>query len=110
MILILGLGNVSTIALVTDVTRATSKDERTPVLVFFNITQQVNKKTFEIKSLLQGPFLQIGLLLGPACNIFLREIDFEFYGFKINKLNVPGLFLALMYIIYEVAPKTNFNF
>ena len=39
--LIAGVGNVSTVALVTDVTRSTSREERTSVLVLFNVAQQV---------------------------------------------------------------------
>ena len=40
--LIAGIGNVATVALFTDVCRATSKEERTPILVSFNIAQQVS--------------------------------------------------------------------
>ena len=47
--------------------------------------------------------LQIGLLLGPACNLFLREIHFTVLGFEVSKLNAPGLFLAVMYVLYEIA-------
>ena len=56
--LIEGLGNPAMVAFTTDVCRATTLEERTPVLLLFNIAQQ------------------LGLLLGPACNLFLREIDF----------------------------------
>ena len=36
-----GIGNVSSVAYLTDVCRATSKSERAPILVGFNIAQQV---------------------------------------------------------------------
>lgn len=81
--LIAGVGNVASVALMTDVTRATSKEERTSVLVSFSIAQQV------------------GLLFGPACNLFLRQISFTLFGFEVNKLNGPGFFLATMYFIFE---------
>ena len=88
---------------ITDVCRATTLEERTPgnslvhhkyylkitlylipVLLLFNIAQQ------------------LGLLLGPACNLFLRELDFYIGPFHINKLNAPGFFLAVMYLLFEL--------
>ena len=78
------MGNGANIAFLTDVCRATTLEERTPVLLFFNIVQQ------------------IGLLLGPACNLFLRELDFYIGPFHINKLNAPGFFLTVLYIIFEI--------
>jgi hypothetical protein len=59
-------------------------EERTPVLLLFNIAQQ------------------LGLLLGPACNLFLREVDFHIGSIHVNKLNAPGLFLAFVYILFEI--------
>ena len=44
---------------------------------------------------------QLGLLLGPACNLFLRKLDFYIGPFHINKLNAPGFFLAVMYLLFE---------
>ncbi len=83
-----GLGNVIGVALMTDVCRATSKEERTPILVGFSISQQV------------------GLLLGPACNLFLREINFTLdlgsFVLEVNKLNAPGLFMGVLYVLLEV--------
>ena len=71
----------------TDVCRATTLEERTPILVWFGIAQQ------------------IGLLFGPACNLFLREIDISLFdgSFRVNKLNAPGFFLAVLYLLLEVA-------
>ena len=82
--LIEGLGNASYIAFTTDVCRSTSTEERTPILLLFNVAQQ------------------LGLLLGPACNLFLRELDFWIGNIHVNKLNAPGFFLAVMYIFFEI--------
>ena len=72
------------IVFTTDVCRATSIEERTPVLLLFNVAQQ------------------LGLLLGPACNLFLRELDFHIGKIHVNKLNAPGFFLAVTYILFEI--------
>ena len=82
--LVEGLGNGAYVAFTTDVCRTTTLEERTPVLLFFNVAQQ------------------IGLLLGPACNLFLREIDFYIGSIHVNKLNAPGLFLVVLYILFEI--------
>ena len=67
-----------------DVCRATTLEERTPILVGFGIARQ------------------LGLLFGPACNLFLRNLDFHMGPLRVNKLNAPGLFLAALYLILEV--------
>ena len=72
------------IVFTTDVCRATTLEERTPVLLLFNVAQQ------------------LGLLLGPACNLFLRELDFHIGSIHVNKLNAPGFFLAVIYILFEI--------
>ncbi len=45
----------------------------------------------------------MGLLFGPACNLLLREINitFESNSFVIDKLNAPGLFMGIFYLIFE---------
>ena len=40
----IGIGNVSSVAYMTDVCRATDKKERTPILVGFSMAQQVRIK------------------------------------------------------------------
>ena len=79
-----GLGNAIGVVFLTDVCRATTIEERTPVLLFFNLAQQ------------------LGLLLGPACNLFLREIDFHIGTIHVTKLNAPGFFLAVIYALFEI--------
>ena len=67
-----------------DVCRVTTLEERTPVLVGFGIARQ------------------LGLLFGPACNLFLRKTQFSIGSLVVNKLNAPGLFLAILYLILEL--------
>ena len=82
--LVEGIGNSAYIVFTTDVCRATTMKERTPVLLLFNIAQQ------------------LGLLLGPACNLFLRDLDFYIGSIHVTKLNAPGFFLAVSYILFEI--------
>ena len=82
--LIEGLGNAIGVVFLTDVCRATTIEERTPVLLFFNLAQQ------------------LGLLLGPACNLFLRDLDFHIGTIHVTKLNAPGFFLAVIYALFEI--------
>ena len=72
------------VVFLTDVCRATTIEERTPVLLFFNLAQQ------------------LGLLLGPACNLFLRDLDFYIGTIHVTKLNAPGFFLAVIYALFEI--------
>ena len=67
-----------------DVCRVTTLEERTPILVGFGIARQ------------------LGLLFGPACNLFLRNTRFTVGSLTVNKLNAPGLFLAILYLILEM--------
>ena len=82
--LIGGIGNVAWVGVSADVCRATTPEERTPILVGFGIARQ------------------LGLLFGPACNLFLRNIHFSIGSLTVNKLNAPGLFLAVLYLILEL--------
>ncbi|XP_052819938.1 uncharacterized protein LOC128245750 [Mya arenaria] len=42
---------------------------------------------------------QTGLLVGPGLNLFLREMNFDVDGFHVTKYNVPGAFMACMWVI-----------
>ena len=44
----------------------------------------------------------MGLLLGPACNLFLRDLDFYIGSIHVTKLNAPGFFLAVIYALFEI--------
>ncbi|XP_029004312.1 major facilitator superfamily domain-containing protein 8 [Betta splendens] len=46
---------------------------------------------------------QAGLLIGPACNIFLRLCNFHLGPFVVNKYTAPGLFMCLMWILLQLA-------
>lgn len=44
----------------------------------------------------------IGVLIGPAFNFLLVKISTNVGGFTINKLNVPGFFMVLVWIISQI--------
>ena len=80
-----GVGNVASVALMAEVARSTSEEERSRVLIGFNVAQQV------------------GLLFGPAANLFLRNAHFSILGLiEVNKLNAPGFFMAVLYLVLEI--------
>ena len=78
-----GIGDVAWVGVNADVCRATTLEERTPILVGLGIARQ------------------LGLLFGPACNLFLRNVQFSIGWLTVNKLNAPGLFLVILYLILE---------
>uniref|UniRef100_A0A665X3M1 Major facilitator superfamily domain-containing protein 8-like n=1 Tax=Echeneis naucrates TaxID=173247 RepID=A0A665X3M1_ECHNA len=45
---------------------------------------------------------QVGLLIGPAFNIFLRLCDFQLGPFVVNKHTAPGLFMCLLWILLQL--------
>ncbi|KAG7274066.1 hypothetical protein CRUP_022451 [Coryphaenoides rupestris] len=46
---------------------------------------------------------QVGLLIGPAFNLFLRLCDFHIGPFVVNKYTAPGLFMCLMWSLLQLA-------
>ncbi|XP_054646697.1 major facilitator superfamily domain-containing protein 8 isoform X2 [Dunckerocampus dactyliophorus] len=46
---------------------------------------------------------QVGLLIGPAFNIFLRLCDFRLGPFVVNTYTAPGLFMCLLWILLQLA-------
>ncbi|XP_060096896.1 major facilitator superfamily domain-containing protein 8-like [Heteronotia binoei] len=44
---------------------------------------------------------QVGLLIGPACNLFLCLFDFQLGPFMVNKYTSPGLFMCLVWLILQ---------
>ncbi|XP_074988190.1 major facilitator superfamily domain-containing protein 8 isoform X1 [Caretta caretta] len=44
---------------------------------------------------------QVGLLIGPACNLFLRLCNFRLGPFEVNKFTSPGLFMCLLWILLQ---------
>uniref|UniRef100_A0A672HGC3 Major facilitator superfamily domain-containing protein 8-like n=1 Tax=Salarias fasciatus TaxID=181472 RepID=A0A672HGC3_SALFA len=44
---------------------------------------------------------QVGLLLGPAFNLFLRLCDFRLGPFVVNKYTSPGIFMCLLWVLVQ---------
>lgn len=83
--LIAGFGGGGGAAIFADITRTTSESERTPVLAVV------------------VSFRQLGLVLGPAFNLFLSESNFRIGIFPVDKFTSPGLFMAVLWILVELA-------
>ncbi|XP_061493419.1 major facilitator superfamily domain-containing protein 8-like [Rhineura floridana] len=49
---------------------------------------------------------QVGLLIGPACNLFLRLCDFQVGPFVVNKFTSPGLFMCLVWLLLQIIVVT----
>jgi len=81
--LVSGLGKAISVVFLTDVCRSTEKNDRTPVLLLFNIA------------------FQVGLLLGPAANLALSLIDLATPFGRLTKLNSPGLLLWLLWLLFS---------
>ncbi|XP_035279426.1 major facilitator superfamily domain-containing protein 8-like isoform X5 [Anguilla anguilla] len=45
---------------------------------------------------------QVGLLIGPAFNIFLRLCDFHLGPFLVDKYTSPGLFMCMMWALLQL--------
>ncbi|TSK53802.1 Major facilitator superfamily domain-containing protein 8 [Bagarius yarrelli] len=45
---------------------------------------------------------QVGLLIGPAFNIFLRLCDFQLGPFVVNKYTAPGLFMCVLWLLLQL--------
>ena len=82
--LVSGLGKSITIAFLTDICRSTKLSERTPVLLIFNIA------------------FQLGLLLGPGFNLILSQLEVDTALGRLDKLNSPGLLLAVCWSLFSV--------
>ncbi|XP_061681739.1 uncharacterized protein mfsd8l1 [Syngnathoides biaculeatus] len=46
---------------------------------------------------------QVGLVIGPAFNIFLRLFDFRLGPFVVNAYTAPGLFMCFLWILLQFA-------
>uniref|UniRef100_A0A8C5ETT8 Uncharacterized LOC114479419 n=1 Tax=Gouania willdenowi TaxID=441366 RepID=A0A8C5ETT8_GOUWI len=44
---------------------------------------------------------QVGLLIGPASNLFLRLCDFRLGPFVVNKYTSPGIFMCLLWVLLQ---------
>ncbi|KAF4083083.1 hypothetical protein AMELA_G00135900 [Ameiurus melas] len=45
---------------------------------------------------------QVGLLIGPAFNIFLRLCDFQLGPFVVNKYTAPGIFMCVLWLLLQL--------
>jgi len=82
----LGCGIAAGSAMLADVCRATTYEERTPILALCNATRQM------------------GILIGPAFQLLLSNINFKIGDWlEITPLNVPGLFMAVLWFFYGIA-------
>lgn len=82
--LVAGIGGGAEAVLLAEVTRNSPEEKRTGLI-----------------SLLVA-IRQTGLLVGPGLNLFLREIDFTVYHFHVNKYNIPGAFMACVWILQVI--------
>nr|XP_056705975.1 major facilitator superfamily domain-containing protein 8-like [Euleptes europaea] len=49
---------------------------------------------------------QVGLLIGPACNLFLCLFDFPVGPFVANKYTSPGIFMCLVWLLLQFIVMT----
>jgi len=82
--LVSGCGKSAAVAFLAEICRSTKKEERTPVLLLFNIA------------------FQIGLLLGPSMNLFLQSAAFHIGPLHVDKLNSPGLLMLGLWTLFSV--------
>ncbi|XP_053315969.1 major facilitator superfamily domain-containing protein 8-like [Spea bombifrons] len=45
---------------------------------------------------------QVGLLIGPAFNVFLRYCDFQLGPFHVNKFSAPGIFMCALWTLMQL--------
>ncbi|XP_064642207.1 uncharacterized protein LOC135496678 isoform X2 [Lineus longissimus] len=82
--LIAGVGTGVGASIIAQVSLATTPEERTGVLSILMLCRQV------------------GLLFGPAFNLFLRYCDFKIGSFVVDAYTVPGLFMAMLWGLHEI--------
>uniref|UniRef100_A0A8D0H894 Major facilitator superfamily (MFS) profile domain-containing protein n=1 Tax=Sphenodon punctatus TaxID=8508 RepID=A0A8D0H894_SPHPU len=81
--LVAGVGTGAGASIFGYLTRSTSSQERATVFAAVMACRQV------------------GLLIGPACNLFLRLCNFRLGPFEVNKFTSPGLFMCLVWLLLE---------
>jgi predicted MFS family arabinose efflux permease len=82
--LISGCGKSITIVFLADICRSTDCSERTPILLLFNIA------------------FQVGLLIGPACNLVFDQVDVDTFFGHLSNLNSPGLLMASLWVFFSL--------
>nr|CAB3263802.1 major facilitator superfamily domain-containing protein 8-like [Phallusia mammillata] len=77
-----GIGSGSGSSIFGMISRSTSKEQRT---ASFSVLMSLR---------------QFGLLVGPACNLFLRQANFYIGSVYINTYNVQGFFMAILWALH----------
>ncbi|XP_077389425.1 major facilitator superfamily domain-containing protein 8 isoform X1 [Festucalex cinctus] len=83
--LVAGIGTGAGSSIFGFLTRSTAPEDRSTVFAAVMVCRQV------------------GLLIGPAFNIFLRLCDFHLGPFVVNTFTAPGLFMCLLWILLQFA-------
>ncbi|XP_061540748.1 major facilitator superfamily domain-containing protein 8 [Phycodurus eques] len=83
--LVAGIGTGAGSSIFGFLTRSTAPEDRSTVFAAVMVCRQV------------------GLLIGPAFNIFLRLCDFHLGPFVVNTYTAPGLFMCLLWILLQLA-------
>lgn len=81
---LVGIGVSAGSVLFGELARTTTKKERTAVFSLFMATRQ------------------IGLVIGPAFNLFLRICNFNLGPFTVDKFTSPALFMMVVWLVIEV--------
>lgn len=82
--LIAGIGAGGGAAVLADITRTTSEEQRTSSLSTVIASRQ------------------LGLILGPSFNVFLCETNFHIFSLPVDKYSSPGLLMALLWLLLEI--------
>ncbi|XP_013397289.1 major facilitator superfamily domain-containing protein 8 [Lingula anatina] len=82
--LVAGVGTGVGAAIIADVSRATHIEERTSVLATLMIARQV------------------GLVVGPGLNLFLRKSNFTIGPYVVDAYTAPGLFMAVLWTVMQI--------
>lgn len=82
--LVAGIGSGSGSSILAMISRTTSNSERTSV---FSIVMAMR---------------QIGLVIGPAANLFFQNLHASVGPFPITEFTAPGLFMAVIWLLHTV--------
>jgi len=82
--MIAGVGSGSSASIFGTIARTTTEEQRTAA---FSLLLSLR---------------QFGLLVGPACQLFLIHFDFYIGRFHLTSINSPGLFMAALWTIHQL--------
>ena len=72
------------------------------VLTFAEICRQGSQKEVARYVPMQCWAYSMGITAGPAINLLFRDINFSVGGWQINRWNIPGLFMAVAFLITQI--------